>query len=100
MCAQLIFWIAAAAVLYTYAGYPLALLALRLAIRRPVQRAPIQPFVTLIIPAYNEAGIIQRKLQNALELDYPAGKLEIIVASDGSSDATAEIARQFDGARV
>jgi poly-beta-1,6-N-acetyl-D-glucosamine synthase len=101
MCAQIIFWIAAAAVLYTYAGYPLALLALRLVIRRPVRRQSIEPSVSLIIPAYNEAAVIARKIQNALDLDYPAGKLEIIVASDGSSDDTAAIARQFtDGDRV
>jgi len=97
MCAQIIFWIAAAAVLYTYAGYPLALLALRLVIRRPVRPGPIQPFVSLIIPAYNEAGVLERKLRNTLELDYPAGKMEIIVASDGSNDETAAIARQFAG---
>ncbi len=101
MCAQIIFWSAAAAVLYTYAGYPLALLALQLLIRRPVRRGPFEPFVSLIIPAYNEAGVIERKLQNALELDYPSRKMEIIVASDGSSDETAAIARQFAaGGRV
>ncbi len=94
---QIVFWMAVAAVLYTYAGYPLTLLALRVAIRRPVRRSPIEPPVSLIIPAYNEADVIERKLENALELDYPAGQLEIIVASDGSSDDTAAIARRFSG---
>jgi glycosyltransferase involved in cell wall biosynthesis len=92
---QLIFWIAAAVVLYTYAGYPLVLLALRTLIRRPVRRAPIEPSVTLLIPAYNEASVIARKIRNALALDYPSSKLEIVVASDGSTDETTLIAQRF-----
>jgi len=93
----LTFWIAAATIFYTYAGYPLLLTALRLAIRRPVRRAAIEPTVTLLIPAFNEARVIERKLRNALDLDYPAAKLEIVVASDGSTDKTAEIAGSFTG---
>jgi len=99
--AQLIFWIAAITVLYAYAGYPLALLALRLVIRREVRRQPIQPTVSLLIPAYNEARSIERKVANSLALDYPADRLEIVIASDGSRDATAEIAQRLaDGQRV
>jgi cellulose synthase/poly-beta-1,6-N-acetylglucosamine synthase-like glycosyltransferase len=47
--------------------------------------------VTVIIPAYNEETVIERRLQNLLELDYPADKLDIVVASDASSDRTNEL---------
>ena len=95
------FWIAAATILYTYAGYPLLLALLSRVIRRPVRRAPIEPSVTLLIPAFNEARVIERKIRNALDLDYPRSKLEIVVASDGSNDETVEIAQRFrDGYRV
>jgi len=86
------FWFALSAVFYAYIGYPLLLAILRLVLRRPVRRAPIEPTVTLIVPAYNEARVIRQKIENTLDLDYPTNKLQIIVASDGSSDGTAEIA--------
>src|ERR1051325_9090651 len=49
----------------------------------------------LLIAAHNEAEVIGERLENALALDYPAGRLEIVVASDGSRDATAAIVRSF-----
>ncbi len=58
------------------------------------------PKVSLIIPAYNEEAVIEAKLHNALELDYPADRLEIIAACDGAEDSTAEIARQFQADRL
>lgn len=101
MRADLVFWISVATVIYTYAGYPLTLLALRLFVRRPIRRAPIFPSVSLLIPAYNESPAIERKIRNALALDYPAERLEIVVASDGSTDDTAAIAQHLaDGRRV
>lgn len=101
MGASVIFWMAAAIVFYTYAGYPLVLLAFRRFVHHPVRRAPITPSVSLLVPAYNEAQVIERKIRNSLELDYPAEQLEIVVASDGSTDSTAEIAQRLaDGRRV
>ncbi len=94
---QVLFWLAAAAVLYVYAGYPLLLAALVARLRRPPRTREIQPFVSLLVAAYNEAGVIAAKIRNALELDYPADKLEIAIASDGSTDGTAAIAGQFAG---
>ena len=49
------------------------LLTLRLGIHREVRKAPIRPFVSLLIPAYNEARVIARKIENSLALDYPRG---------------------------
>ena len=54
---------------------------------------PLRPAVSLIIAAHDEQDLIERKLENALSLDYPRAQLEIIVASDGSSDRTIELAR-------
>jgi poly-beta-1,6-N-acetyl-D-glucosamine synthase len=92
---QIIFWLAVSVPLYAYIGYPLLLLALGCLIRREVKKAPILPFVSLLIPAYNEAGAIARKVANSLALDYPADCLEIVISSDGSSDATVAIAQTF-----
>jgi biofilm PGA synthesis N-glycosyltransferase PgaC len=99
--ARLIFWIAVLVPFYAYIGYPLVLLLLRLLIRHDVRKAPIQPFISLLIPAYNEDDVIARKIENSLALDYPAELLEIVVASDGSKDRTAETAQKLaDGNRV
>jgi hypothetical protein len=92
--AEFFFWSSAALVVYVYAGYPVALaLAVRL-FERPVRKASVTPTVSLLVAAYNEAAVIRAKVENALALDYPPGKLEIVIASDGSSDGTAAIARE------
>lgn len=96
MLRQIIFWLAIAVPIYTYIGYPIVLLLLRLVIHRGVKKAPIEPFVSLLIPAYNEGDVIEKKIHNSLELDYPADRLEIVIASDGSKDETVEIARRFE----
>jgi cellulose synthase/poly-beta-1,6-N-acetylglucosamine synthase-like glycosyltransferase len=98
---QLIFWISVLVPFYAYAGYPVVLLALGLVIHRGVKKHPIEPYVSLLIPAYNEGDVIDRKIDNSLALDYPADRLEIVVASDGSKDDTVEIAqRRADGDRI
>jgi cellulose synthase/poly-beta-1,6-N-acetylglucosamine synthase-like glycosyltransferase len=91
------FWISIAAVAYFYVGFPLVLAALAFFFRRPCRKHPIEPTVSILVAAYNEAHAIAAKIRNALDLDYPADKLEIAIASDGSRDATAEIARRFTG---
>lgn len=98
--AEIVFWIAVFIPLYAFAGYPLALLGLGLAIRREVRKAPIWPAVSLLIPAYNEARVIARKIENSRALEYPADRIEIVVVSDGSSDETLDILRPLSGVRV
>ena len=94
-----ILWVALAAVAWTYAGYPLLLLTLaRLRPtshdpQHPHQSAPLEPTVTVIISAYNEEKAIRHKLESTLALDYPPEKLEVIVASDCSTDQTHDIVR-------
>ena len=101
MSPSFIFWLSAAVPVYAYLGYPIVLLLLRLVIHRAVKKASIEPFVSVLIPAYNEGAVIEQKIRNTLALDYPAERLEIVVASDGSTDNTADTAREFeDGKRV
>lgn len=95
LMAEVIFWLSAAALFYTYAGYPL-LLALVSATRpRRVRRGDFESTVSVIITAYNEERDLAAKLENTLALDYPAELLEIIVASDCSSDRTDNIVKEF-----
>ncbi len=95
--AEIVLWTAAAVVFYLYAGYPLLIACLRFVCGYPVRKRPIEPYVSLLVPAYNEARVIASKVQNSLHLDYPTEKIEIVVASDGSCDGTAELAREAAG---
>ena len=91
------FWISAALILYTHLGYPLVLRVLVATRRQPTLRPGTweePPCVSLIVAAYDEEEVIAAKLANALALDYPRDRLELIVASDGSADATADRARE------
>lgn len=93
--ALIIFLVAVAGIVYTYVGYPLALYLLSRLYGRPVRTAEIAPKLSVIIAAYNEERDIARKLEETLALDYPPDKLEIVVASDCSSDSTDEIVRRY-----
>jgi len=93
---EALFWLCLGLIAYTHAGYPLVLRALLALRRRPTlepgsRDAP--PRVSLIVPAYDEEEVIAAKVANALALAYPRERLQIVVASDGSADATAERAR-------
>ncbi len=92
---QLLFWASLAALAWTHAGYPLAVAALARLRPRPPRRADVLPSVSLIVPAHNEEDVIGRKLENVLALDYPADKLEVVVTSDASTDATHDIVARF-----
>ena len=93
--ATLVFCVSLAVIAYVYIGYPvLAWLLARLFGREPSQR-DITPSVSLLLPAYNEEAYIEEKLRNCLALDYPSDRLEIVVASDGSTDRTNAIVQRF-----
>jgi cellulose synthase/poly-beta-1,6-N-acetylglucosamine synthase-like glycosyltransferase len=93
---EIVFWICLGLIAYAHLGYPLVLRAL-LALRRRPTLSPgtwdEPPRVSLIVAAYDEEEVIAAKVANALALEYSRERLELIVASDGSSDATAERAR-------
>ncbi|MDQ3728533.1 MAG: glycosyltransferase [Actinomycetota bacterium] len=91
-----IFWIAVALLVHTHVTYPLslALLARLRGRAESVARAAAEtPFVSLVIAAHDEASVIERRVQNALETDYPRELLEVIVTSDGSEDETVRLAQ-------
>jgi len=92
----ILFWLSCALILYTHLGYPLVLRALVALRRRPTLSPGTWdelPVVSLIVAAFDEEEVIAAKVANALTLDYPRERLELIVASDGSGDATVERAR-------
>ena len=89
--AALLFWLALATLAYGYVGYPLLIAAVGAVRARTVRRAPVTPTMTLIVAAFNEEEAIAARLDNALSVDYPADALDILVVSDGSTDATERI---------
>jgi cellulose synthase/poly-beta-1,6-N-acetylglucosamine synthase-like glycosyltransferase len=91
-----IFFALLALAAYPLVGYPLVIWLISVVRPRPVRRGPYTPGVTILVPAYNEADCIARCLDNKLELDYPRDKLEIIVVSDASEDATDDIVRAYE----
>ncbi len=97
---QILFWTSLAALIYSYAGYPL--LVYFVGILRPleVKKSFFEPNVTVLITAYNEEKDIAEKIGNTLKINYPKEKLEILVASDGSTDKTDEIVKTFSNQGV
>jgi cellulose synthase/poly-beta-1,6-N-acetylglucosamine synthase-like glycosyltransferase len=90
------FWGAVAVLAYTYAGFPLLVLA-RAAVRpRPYRTGDVRPPVSVLIAAHNEATAIGPKLESVLAAAYPGGRREVIVASDGSDDGTEEVVRRYE----
>jgi glycosyltransferase involved in cell wall biosynthesis len=95
-----LFWGSAAPLVYAHAGYPLLAAARGLLRPRPASSGTETPMVSVIIAAHNEAALIIRKLDNTFALDYPTDKIEVIVASDGSDDATDALVRDYGDPRV
>lgn len=91
-----LFWALVALVVYVYAGYPLFLALIhRLGGGRQVSHREIEPYVTLIVSAFNEQAVIAEKIENCLLLDYPKEKLQVVIVSDASEDRTDEIVSGF-----
>ncbi len=95
------FWICLFVVFYTYIGYGI-LLYLLVCLRRMIQgRRAVStdesrmPTLTLVVAAYNEQDLIEEKIANTLALAYPAGKLQVLFITDGSSDETPAIVSRY-----
>ena len=97
---KILFWLSLGALLWTHPLYPLAAAALARVRTRRVRKEPIEPTVTVIVAAYNEEPVIERRLENLLALDYPADRLEVVVTSDASTDRTHELVERFAGRGV
>ncbi len=92
---QVFFWTCVCVLGYVYAGYPLLVYLVSVLFPKNIASAEIEPRVTVLITAFNEEGSIREKLENTLKIDYPAEKLDILVASDGSTDKTDSIVEEF-----
>ena len=93
----LIFWTCLITLLFIYVGYPLCLVLIGYYTKKYQTDESFCPLISIIIPVYNEEKIIAQKIENSLLLEYPKGKLEIVVASDGSDDNTKRIVESYAG---
>jgi cellulose synthase/poly-beta-1,6-N-acetylglucosamine synthase-like glycosyltransferase len=97
----LLFWLSVVFVVYTYAGYPILIGILsKIKTRRIKKPVDFEPFVTLLITAYNEEAAIAKKIKNSLSLDYPFEKLQILIAADGSTDLTTTIVKKYSNVEL
>jgi len=100
MLMQVVFWMSVLFVGYAYAGYPLLLVILSIFRNHPVRQANFFPTVSFIITAYNEEARIREKIENTLQQNYPPDCLEIVIASDCSTDRTDDIVRSYESRGV
>ena len=100
LLALIVFIFCIALLAYIYVGYPLIVIVLAKFFRRPVQKQPILPTVTIVIPTFNEEVVITEKIENTLNLDYPSDRLQIVVCDDASADRTVEIVSSYTEAGV
>jgi cellulose synthase/poly-beta-1,6-N-acetylglucosamine synthase-like glycosyltransferase len=94
------FWTCCGTLLYVYVLYPVLIRALAACFGKVAVCDNRQPTVTVIVTAYNEETAIRAKLDNLAELNYPSEHVDVLVASDASSDATEQIAATYDPRRV
>lgn len=94
------FWICLAVCVYVYFGYPALLFVLSKLRPRKVDEGDATPLMTFVVAAYNEEKNIATKINNTLSLDYPADRIELLIVSNGSTDATNSIVRACNDSRV
>ena len=101
---SLVFWSCFGIIAYVYLAYPVVIWSLARLFghvpRPPAVTDEDLPFLSLLIAAYNEEAVLEDRINNALALDYPRHRLEIVIASDGSTDRTADIVRKYDNQGV
>ena len=94
MIARIVLWASALVAAYIYIGFPFLLAFLQRFARRPVAKRAIEPTVSVLVAAYNEAKVIDAKIHNSIALDYPADRIDIAIACDGPKDDTTAIAQR------
>ncbi len=87
-------------IFYVYLGYPALVFFIAKYKKKAVLKKPFEPFVTILIAAYNEEKNIEATIKNKLSLDYPKDRIELIVISDNSADGTEHITKQFENHAV
>lgn len=94
---KVLFWLTAFLIFYAFIGYPLSLLLINKVIKKKEIEidTSLRPSVSIIIPAHNEEKVIEQKLNNLISLNYPKELMEIIIASDNSTDKTNELVEKF-----
>lgn len=92
---EALFWVAVVVTAYVYVGYPTLLAAWARLAPKPVHSSPVTPGVSIVIAARNEAAALRGRLDNLLESDYPHDRMQIIVVSDGSTDETVDVLRNY-----
>ena len=99
---QIAFWIFVGIILFTYVGYALSLHIISFFIRKkkPANLPEDLPEVTLVVAAFNEIDIVESKINNSRELDYPADKLKLVWITDGSDDGTPDALNKYDDVQV
>ncbi len=107
---EVVFWGSLAVVAYTYVGYPILLVLLTMFRRTQPSGRQVKiegeqaghdwPRVSLVIAAYREENVILERLKNAVLLDYPPDRFEIIIGCDGNEDLTGELVQSFGDSRV
>jgi poly-beta-1,6-N-acetyl-D-glucosamine synthase len=95
-----VFWVSAIGVTYVFAGYAGLMWWLARASAKPVAKGPFQPSVSIVMAVHNGGEQLRAKLENLSALNYPKEKMEIVVASDGSTDNTAEILGSSSGVKA
>jgi len=96
-----VFWISLFLIVYSLFGYYFLLLLLSKFVKRKrTNDDNYTPFVTILMSVYNEEKIIEQKIKNFFELDFPDDKLQLIIGSDGSTDKTEELIKKFENEKV
>ncbi|MHB8499934.1 MAG: glycosyltransferase family 2 protein [Candidatus Acidiferrales bacterium] len=95
-----VFWCAAFLMLYIYAGYPLWIYFRSRLHPRPQRQGSLLPTVSIIVAVHNGAAMLRQKVAHLLSLDYPQDRMEIEIVSDGSTDGTDDILKEFRDPRV
>ncbi len=95
---KIVFWVSLAALVWTHVGYALAAALAARVRRRRVQSSEIEPSVSIVVAAHNESDVIERRVRNLLDLDYPPDLIEVVVASDASTDGTDEAVERLAAA--
>lgn len=94
---KIIFWICVFVIFWANIGYPMTIVVLDKILKKKKlpKKLDYEPNVTIMVVAHNEEKVIKEKLENLLKIDYPKEKLEILISSDNSTDATNYIVKEF-----